>query len=59
MHDLFEWNDPQRSYEYYDLTRDFRSVLKGKQKSADIKSVFSRVLHDPPPETTVERSVFE
>ena len=33
--DLFEWEDPLRPYEYYDLTRDLRKILAEDESGED------------------------
>jgi hypothetical protein len=44
---LLEWTDPDREFEFYDLTKDAERLLRG---STDISSkvVFSQVKHWPP-----------
>jgi hypothetical protein len=44
--ELFDWTDPDRPYEFYDLTKDADELLAG----LDIgnKHVFSVVSHWPP-----------
>ena len=45
--ELFEWKDPLRPYEYYDLTRDVRRLLRDDGGVDDSKVVFSRMVHWP------------
>lgn len=46
---LFEWEDPSRGYEYYDLTRDAKRILladwEGDESKVD--ALFSRMDHWP------------
>lgn len=48
--DLFEWEDPQRPYDDYDITEDSRQLLidNGKQVDSSL-AVFSQMFHCPPP----------
>lgn len=45
--DLFEWEDPLRPYEYYDLTRDVKRLLRDDGEVEISKVVFSRMVHWP------------
>lgn len=50
--DLFEWEDPLRSYEYYDLTRDAKRILsEGDNNYHDVEldesKVFSKMVYWP------------
>ena len=49
--ELYEWKDPDKPYSYYDVTRDAREVLSAVEtlSKKDIKSLFSRIQHWPPP----------
>jgi len=48
IHDeLFSWDDPERPYEYYDLSKDAEYLMEG---IADLsEGAFSQVVHWPPP----------
>jgi hypothetical protein len=49
--DLFEWEDHNRSYEYYDLTKDSEELLRNAGKPINRnKALFSRMVHIPPSE---------
>ena len=50
--DLFEWQDPLRPYEYYDLTRDVKVLLRDDGEVDDSKVIFSRMVHWPHNETS-------
>lgn len=43
---LLEWTDPDRAFEFYDLTKDAERLLRGQ--FASNKVVFSQVKHWPP-----------
>jgi len=46
---LFEWKDPDRSYEYYNITLDARKIMFGEDKNKELPlNVFSKVYHYPP-----------
>ncbi len=52
--DLFEWEDPLRPYEYYDLTRDLKKVLAENghdggtgDVEVDESKIFSKMVHWP------------
>mmetsp|Transcript_7835 Transcript_7835/g.11793 ORF Transcript_7835/g.11793 Transcript_7835/m.11793 type:complete len:1121 (+) Transcript_7835:93-3455(+) len=49
--DLFEWEDPHKPYDDYDITEDARQLLidSGKQLDSSL-AVFSQMFHCPPPE---------
>ena len=48
--DLFEWEDHNRSYEYYDITKDSEELLRNAGKPIGRnKSLFSKMIHIPPP----------
>lgn len=45
---LFEWEDPLRQYEYYDLTKDVKRVVAdGEDHFDETKRIFSRMAHWP------------
>jgi len=44
--ELYDWNDPDRPFEFYDLTKDADKLLRGMDVSH--KVVFSLVRHWPP-----------
>merc|ERR1711957_214048 len=44
---LFDWSDPDRSYVYYDLTKDAEYLLQGLDIMESIS--FSQVSYWPPP----------
>ncbi|CAJ1934872.1 unnamed protein product [Cylindrotheca closterium] len=44
--ELYEWNDPDKPYVYYDLTEDARKLLLGSP--FDYKDGFSRIQHYSP-----------
>jgi len=60
-HSFIEWEDPQRTYEYYDLTRDAMKLLEREQRKQqetggaaedvrlfdETKPVFSTMVHWP------------
>ena len=39
--ELYEWNDPDKPYSYYDLTRDAREVLKDCMRCRKRRSIRS------------------
>jgi hypothetical protein len=44
--DLFEWESPYHSYDYYDLTLDADAIMMGDKKGRSISSTaFSRVVN--------------
>mmetsp|Transcript_31652 Transcript_31652/g.42181 ORF Transcript_31652/g.42181 Transcript_31652/m.42181 type:complete len:399 (+) Transcript_31652:147-1343(+) len=43
--DLFDWIDPDRPHEYYDLTLDAERVLKGNDLFTGSNNVFSQIKH--------------
>jgi hypothetical protein len=46
--DLFEWESPYHSYDYYDLTLDAEAIMAGDEKCRSISdTAFSRVVHWP------------
>jgi hypothetical protein len=45
--DLFEWEDPLRPYEYYDLTRDAKKLLLEDGEFDESKVRFSVMEHWP------------
>lgn len=46
--DLFEWEDPLRSYEYYDMTKDLQRILTKEEKDQiDERKIFSRMVYWP------------
>jgi len=48
-HELFEWQNPDASYEVYDLTRDVAMILKEKEGHENINdNTFSIIMHWPP-----------
>jgi hypothetical protein len=48
--DLFEWEDHNRSYEYYDITKDSEELLRNAGKPINRNSaLFSKMVHSPPP----------
>ena len=49
--DLYEWKDPEKTYSYYDITKDVKEVFMGTLLSPEkylSKCVFSRVKHWQP-----------
>ena len=44
--DLFDWQDPDRPYKYYDLSEDARELLHGSP--FDYKDGFSRIRYYAP-----------
>jgi len=48
---LFEWEDPHKPYDDYDITEDARQLLidNGQQLDSPL-AVFSQMFHCPPPE---------
>ena len=48
--DLFEWEDPQKPYDDYDITEDSRQLLIDNRVQIDRSlAVFSQMLYCPPP----------
>jgi len=48
--DLFEWEDPNRPYEYYDITKDAEQLLIDNGKAVDGSlAVFSKMIFCQPP----------
>lgn len=54
IHDeaLFDWNDPDRDYTDYDLTKDAKKLIHGLDLGK--KVVFSQIKHWPPEESQYE-----
>jgi len=46
--ELFDWDDPDRPYEYYDLTKDAKYLMEGLTDVSE-SVTFSQIAHWPPP----------
>ena len=44
--ELYDWEDPDRPYSWYDLTKDAKLLLAGMDLSANVG--FTKVKHWPP-----------